>query len=468
MQSNIETILQELYELDPALREHETELRTLLAELVRAKPETSFDKAFAEKLRRRLLAVKRPVPSPFFSLAFFNTTAARLGAGIALVALLVVTITYFGSSTRPTELALGPEIEEVSRNAFGDLLSDGTEFGERGGGGSISPMETSAPESLSLGVPAMPPQAEDRSGSGGGVSGSVEGKQSMIYPSYPVSIKYVYQGDPVELQAEGDVYRRRKGISGSSELGKLLQNFNFDMLNLNAFGSLNVRSLELVSGKNILYLNAEEGIAHLTTEIGKEEYLARPQKNIEPKDAIRVANNFLDRYGISREGYGDPVVLEAPHAFGFGTAGSEMAVSSDSASYPIYNNFVTIIYPLSIDGQPVYDGTMLHGLQVTLNGTDKSVMGVQNIATRVYEKSLYKLETDFTAVLKSLEGMYGGYYPEHEHMREQKTIEVILTTPEKVLMRHWRWDGVRSDELHIPALLFQSQTEGYGDVIVPL
>lgn len=56
MNHNIETIIEELYNIDPTLKAHESELRALVVALVDSKPDVSVDDTFARELRARLLA----------------------------------------------------------------------------------------------------------------------------------------------------------------------------------------------------------------------------------------------------------------------------------------------------------------------------------------------------------------------------------------------------------------------------
>lgn len=53
--NNLEQILKELYEIDPALKRYETEVRNTVSEILKVKPDTKFDASVAADLKRRLM-----------------------------------------------------------------------------------------------------------------------------------------------------------------------------------------------------------------------------------------------------------------------------------------------------------------------------------------------------------------------------------------------------------------------------
>ena len=54
---NIEQILKELYEIDPSLKQYEAQVKSIISEMVKAKPDTKFDAAFAASLTQNLIGL---------------------------------------------------------------------------------------------------------------------------------------------------------------------------------------------------------------------------------------------------------------------------------------------------------------------------------------------------------------------------------------------------------------------------
>lgn len=89
MHEHLETIIADLYELDPTLRERDHEVRALVSILSEANPTPQIDEAFVSDLRTRLFA---PRPSPFkahHSINWWMIHLAPVGA-IAIVTLVLV------------------------------------------------------------------------------------------------------------------------------------------------------------------------------------------------------------------------------------------------------------------------------------------------------------------------------------------------------------------------------------------
>lgn len=94
MQTQVETIIDELYAVDPTLKEHEASIRALVTTLTGAKPDVTVRDDFFNTLRRELLTRasergRRAVPaspSPFF---WWVVRLAPLGATLLLLLTLL-------------------------------------------------------------------------------------------------------------------------------------------------------------------------------------------------------------------------------------------------------------------------------------------------------------------------------------------------------------------------------------------
>ncbi len=97
-------LVQELISLDPSLASHEVELRVLMSEMLREKPEVHISDAFRTSLRARILTGKGgAVLSPY---ATFSWWAARL-VPVGAVALLLIMLV-------PGDILHAPEALEES------------------------------------------------------------------------------------------------------------------------------------------------------------------------------------------------------------------------------------------------------------------------------------------------------------------------------------------------------------------
>jgi len=87
MKDSLEHIIEDIYTLEPTLREQDTEVRALVSSLVSAKPAVAVDDAFVRELRRDLLSKLAPAQKAVISP--FMKYLAPLGAMVVLVLMIV-------------------------------------------------------------------------------------------------------------------------------------------------------------------------------------------------------------------------------------------------------------------------------------------------------------------------------------------------------------------------------------------
>src|SRR3989344_506915 len=87
MPDTFEHMIEDIYTLEPTLREQDTEVRALVKSLVSAKPVVAVDDTFVQSLRRELLTKVAPapkaIPSPWMMYL------APLGAMAVLILMLI-------------------------------------------------------------------------------------------------------------------------------------------------------------------------------------------------------------------------------------------------------------------------------------------------------------------------------------------------------------------------------------------
>lgn len=54
MDPHVKAILEEIFELDPTLKSHETEIMGIIKRMTEIKPDTQFDESFRSELEKRI------------------------------------------------------------------------------------------------------------------------------------------------------------------------------------------------------------------------------------------------------------------------------------------------------------------------------------------------------------------------------------------------------------------------------
>src|SRR3989344_3727027 len=176
---NIEQILKELYEIDPSLKQYEAQVKSIISEMVKAKPDTKFDAAFAASLRQRLMGSGGLASKPgFFNWGFRKESYRVLAFGLAAVILVVVgyslprkdgtdtggKITGISGSQNDADKDKQAEVKKfASKEEFLAYLenSQGVAYGMGGGFGGGAPMM----ESRNVAMDSAPAGLGESSGS---------------------------------------------------------------------------------------------------------------------------------------------------------------------------------------------------------------------------------------------------------------------------------------------------------------
>jgi hypothetical protein len=458
--TDLDVVLDELYALDPGLRDQEASLRALAKELLAARPEAPIDEAFVARLRSELQArsSNRPSTNPILNFFTMPTKNPYLIPGLAVLVLAVVGIASLTSLDRsqapaPSDDQLAvADVERVSPGAFGPLVggSPSAMRSESGGGG--MGLGAGAPQGTSA-VPALPPMA--------GGDATVDSKM-MIAPDYvPTIYKHVYKGGAIEgLAAEVDVYRRARGGAGAGPVDALVD-YDLGLMNLGAARDASVQTFSLAENREngyVITVNPEEGTINIY-----ENYLTwtYPERNctdeacfnsfrlteadmLPDAEAISIAEAFLAQYGVSKDGYGAPIVRDDWR--------SMLLRSTDKASF-WFPDVATVVYPQMIDGKMVRDESGApHGLNVNVNVRHKRATGIWNLATRNFQVSTYAGETDTAALIAIAEK--GGIYGDTWMPEGATVVEVELGTPTVEWSRVWQWNQNVGNELTVPTLVF--------------
>lgn len=522
-EDELKKILDELYQLEPNLRDFEAELKKLITQMSDLRPDTHFTPALAAKIKAELFQRLQANNQDNKKVFYFNIMnkkliyAATAVMGLAIIAFalnLAIPLNQraeeakVANNLRTDERALAVDagneegIVKLAANAFGSLRSlaqatpshgkmvtaNGQEIGaaqaESGvamGMGSAASIEPALAPAPTLAVNMVGGDTVSSSDSGGS-SATRMVDQKMIAPWFGYT--YVYKGDELSLEKEdATVYRRLKGSSNTaSRLVSLIGDLDFSGLTLASFNNLSATNLSVQENKDRglsinfdfledtvnIYENYQQWRISERDNCGSDEACwqrFRIKISDYPADAdlIAMADSFLAEHQIDTKHYGAAQVENYWR--------QDYERSADKENYYI-PEYASVVYPLLVDGSPVRDQSGNYfGLRVSVNLLKKAVSGLNNLSPYRYEASSYELETSVERILKiaAAGGFNRSFYGTGEEMKE-----LSLGTPERSFVQIYRYVDNRNDELMVPALVFpildRPATGYYGQnhVVVPL
>jgi|GEM_PF-2297224 len=473
MDSKIAAILQDIYSLDPDLREREAELVPVIEAIIIAKPDITFDANFAATLRTKLLTptyspqrLTYMTPSVFHKFAF-----AGIGGLIALVVAIPVTyeLTQSGASLDTfslSEVSSIPSIKSVGDDAFGTL----TNISEAPVGS-----EEARSSNMAYGMGGSPAVTHQPLADGAEDSVSIDADKMMIdpYPGTYVQYTYTYTGESIDLSTVSDSVYRKNGGLNIGNLGNDITRAKLGPVDFGGFRGLEIQSFNLKQDdKNgyMIYVDPENGMIAINGNEGLWGYTSgeyvpfREDQVMSNTDLLAAANKFIADYDIDTTGFGAPIIEDRGLVYAL--------MQPASARY--IPEVMNITYPLLLEGQPAHNGDgSAYGLTVSINMRTKAVTSASLNLASSYDKSSYALERDSATILKLAE--QGGLY-NYQYGEATETVQIELGTPEIILISHYSYatDGSNQEVLFIPALSFpitkNSETNPvYSDsIVIPL
>ena len=129
MHDSIQNILEDLYAIDPTLKQHEEELKGVVEKLLVIKPDTELDQNFVQNLRHQIRAraddLSEPEPSPAFRnpFAIFQRFAYAFG-GVALTLVIIFSFIHWNPK-KPLQIST-EQAGDNFFNAKAPQAADGT------------------------------------------------------------------------------------------------------------------------------------------------------------------------------------------------------------------------------------------------------------------------------------------------------------------------------------------------------
>lgn len=404
MEEKIENILEDIYRIDPSLKEREEEIIKMLTELLKNKPNLEPDNEFVVGLKVKLLEktsqARQEERKRLFPVISFKQLVFSFG-GVALVVVIIFGSKLFDQSGIPqnpvgdTFVASGVVISQVADGAFGPL------------GGVTFPIPT-----------------------------EVGGGPSEVVINY--APHYNYAGGDFSGLIADKVGVLKKTRSTGTESTK---DYVGDMFSLDLFDMKGLEDTAVVSDAKFcdnfesgycFSAAAEWGLVYIESKDAYHDWDYNTAVAVlDEKQAITVADDFMKKYQVNLKPYGSPIVK-----------------SDDSAT-------IEILYPLQVDGMDVYQeySDDLVGVVVRVDPMGGNVSSVA-LEPQKYQASAYATEKDTSKITEQVSKYIFWHNIDIEN---SQTVEMEVGDP-KLCYRvrtEILEDSIHYQEYLLPALAFK-------------
>lgn len=498
MDKKIQSILSDLYKIEPKLKESEKKLIQIIEALLEAKPDTKFDQAFAQNLKTKLIQNKPTTKS--FNFGFMRKITYVI-SGMA-GAFVLVFAGYFAmqngfisgiSSKESKMLAFEPNIVEVGENAFGNLVNEQESTG-LGGNRTTQETASQSPQPVESEDSAHPATAKIISSSDNAVAESTGAESSssetqfseiktssstvtgpaFMPPYQPTIYKYTYEGDDFSslLKDEKvDVLRKAKGNLEKNAVLDFINNFDFGLVNISKFSDLYLQNISVAEDHEFgytIFADFENGNISINQnwlkwpQCDQQCWNTRKSLTLEdlPEDStvIKATDAFLQEYGIDTSVFGKPVINKYWLR--------DMASAKLYGYEPYVPESISVTYPLMINSQEVYyDSGTITGMDVSYDIRLSKVTGLYNLSGNDFESSKYEAVTSKDDIMKWIEkGGWQSYPIAYEQVEGSKPVEIKVGSPKLGYMKYWNYRANENNELLIPALIFPITQKPEEDV----
>jgi hypothetical protein len=195
--------------------------------------------------------------------------------------------------------------------------------------------------------------------------------------------KEVFTFDKDGVSSEADTFARLLGLTKHEIVSGDYSLENFSLVSSDG----NRRISYSPSTGMIIYSNYPNTIYTATAESAGGAPTADNKTAVSKEKALSVAADFVKEHGIATNGYGSPVTIE---------------------SLSQYDTNVAVVYPLKLNGLPVYDQSGQDfgmTLYVDPTGTVTSATYLRNLS---FISSQYELVKNSQTILDYLSSYYGG------------------------------------------------------------
>ena len=458
MSPNVKTLLEELYLLEPSLREKEDQIVHIIENMQKNRPNIVINEEFKNELRTKIMTELKNSTSQklqnknqnwnwWWIFAGLSTTAFAAFAGYALLGGLAFQTIPSPSSdkpvltmtTSPQKLSFAPTITKTGENGFGNTIALST-----------AAPQAPNPEAISARVAGM-----------GWVSSSKMMANDTMMPvqDFPY-YQYSYTGTLPTVTGSLVVYRKNMVPFTSNETSSFLAGLSLDGINLRAFENSNVTNLSFSENRDFGYIvNMDFSVGNISIyqnwekwpqpkcdANGCEQPVKLTEKDVPSDDEFtRIGDEFLAKYGIDRALYGTPKIDNSWRIM-------YARMMADNSEGYIPDQY-TLTYPILLDSKKLYEEYGGYkGISLSIDIRTKKVVSMNGLEKQNLTSSLYSNLTDGALVEKMIP--FGGRY-ETKAGENQKTVTVNLGEPTvEYIHIYGEWKDGKYDEYYVPAYVF--------------
>lgn len=483
MSSIVNTLLEELYTLEPDLRTKESSVKGLIEDMIAHEPHVEIDETFRKELRAKIMHEMAGSQKPSWN--WWPMVS------FACLCLIVGVWLRAENISSPTPIAFENTVQNVEKNAFGDITLTGPtpvvapEVAQTGAAEVTTTKTTATAKTTktvnNAGGKSAPQMA--RLGDADAISSKkMMAPDTMIYPpmDFPV-YNYTYKGDIKLPETSLPVYKKTNVPFSANETNGILRNLSLGSVDVAAFENLGIANLTLTedveygymlnldftSGTISMYQNYQKWPQPVCDNTGCTTLPQLTEADI-PSDEtiIATADAFLAKYGIDKTIYGQPKVDSTWRIWY--TRSAEM--SGEKMIPEIY----TITYPILMDGKPVYEeGGVYRGLTLNYDVRTKRISNMYGIEKTKLEKSDYDTIQD-PALLEKMVKSGGRYINDEVPPQDRTVVDVPVGDPSLGYVHLFgEWKNGTSQEYFVPAYIFSVENppkENFAQntIIVPL
>lgn len=306
---------------------------------------------------------------------------------------------------------------------------------------------------------------------------------AMIYPPVDMPVyTYVYKGDIKIPEENLPVYKKNNIPFNSSDTANIVRNLSLSDINLGAFKKLGISNLTLtedveygymlnldfINGTINMYQNYMKWPQPVCDKNGCTQPPKLSEKDIpEDNEIIQASQNFITKYNIDISQYGTPVVDKTWRIW--------YARSAEMGQEQIVPDMYTIVYPIMLDGKPVYqEGGMYRGLTFNYDIRTKRITGMYGIEKADLKKSTYETIKKTDLIQEMIKN--GGRYIMNDTTinKGRKVVELTLGEPSlNYVTIYGEWKDGKTEEYYVPAYIFPIENppkEGFAPatIVIPL
>lgn len=513
MKPEIQSLLQELYQVDAQLKNHEEKIVSIITKMIEAKPNIEINETFKTSLKQEIKEYITHQKVTNYSSSskpnLWNILSYIFGwAWVAAFSFFIIwwwTLNAPTSNTQTDQIALTDSdsliafentITPIQGNfgSLANLLAGETWWKWWGGDWLDQAMafeEIPSPMSIKMQTENTTDDKTVSTSRNFDMEREVlvnETAVDMIMPfpdgEYPIWIPEIYRYNfswefDLEIPEQMSVYKKVSSwIDNQFDIQKILSGMKIPAIDMWKFSNLWVSHITLDENKpfwhsiSISLDTPSVSIYSNWKQWPQEMYNEnKPSTIIWEDELINIAQRFLQEKSISTSPYGQPKIDSY-----YNNIINTYATTKILPQYHISN--ASVVFPVIVDENEVQEEYgWYHGLTVEIDLNEKKVSAVYGLSKYDFQEAKYDVENNTQNILKVAQvgGRWGFYDASEVYGQDAKYIDIEITSPKLTYINNYKYDETNfSDEQYlIPAVVFEVVKNGsndyYGDSItIPL